>query len=290
MSALQSVNWVYLALIAAVLTGLVPVFSRTGLKKMSGVSGTAILLTLMAVVLWPSSGRGAVSASLKSLNGRAWALLILICAVDLLAVFFYLGSLKRADVSRSQPVRLLEGIAVWFLNYFILGEGIPTKTLVLLLLTVVGIVLMMLRRNGNHAERGWAVMGFFGALLFAANRCLIRMFFPEIGTTVLLAILVTFGAVIGWLLVLITRQGTEFRRITVYHAVMMVLAGLSAGFAILCLRLAESGNMAVTDTLQELSLVIAVVLSQAFLKEKMSWASSLGLILITVCGILTHVL
>ena len=281
-----SIHWVYLALLCVLFTGLMPVFMRTALKRMNPLVGAAIFSTILAVILWIILPMMGIPFQFTGLETKAILLLIVDTILLMLTTVFYFISISKADISIAQPLRLLENIALPVIYLFVFKEGIPSKHIFFLVMGLVGILLLIIRRNGAHTEKGWGLYGLLAVAWIMAFHIINRIFAFNLNIYFVLAFAEIVSAVVFWILVLLTRHGSDFKKITIYHGLAMILAGLMAGAAMICLyRSKIAGDVSIVQTLQALAPAITIVMAAALLKEKMDWRVVAGMLLLLASSI-----
>ncbi len=98
------------------------------------------------------------------------------------------------------------------------------------------------------------------------------------------SLLRTFIALlIIWIIVLINKRYKEIKYINRKGWIFIILSGLSTGLSWLCyFKALQEGEASIVFPIEKLSVLVAVIFSWIFLKEKVTKKSIIGLILIVI--------
>ena len=87
--------------------------------------------------------------------------------------------------------------------------------------------------------------------------------------------------VFAWAIVLVKKEGGDWKKMTRRDAVLLVLSGITTGASWLCYyRALQTGRASVVVPIDKCSMLFAVALSAIFLKEKQTRRSLLALALV----------
>ena len=86
----------------------------------------------------------------------------------------------------------------------------------------------------------------------------------------------------AWLVVFVTHGERELRRIDGKSWLFILLSGLMTGLSWLCYyRALQDGPASVVAPIDKLSILVTILFSAVFLREKLSKKAAIGLVLVT---------
>ena len=127
----------------------------------------------------------------------------------------------------------------------------------------------------------WIVAAVFSAIFAGVTAILSKCGMKDVNSDVATAIRTGVVFVFAWLIVLITGAYATLATIDPKSLVFLILSGLATGGSWLCYYYAiQQGQVSVVVPIDKLSIVLTVVFSVLFLKEKPSAKTWVGLALL----------
>lgn len=273
------IHWVWFALLAMFFAGMAPVLAKAGLKNTSVAVGAALALLALVFFAWTAYFTTGATLVLTGFGSRNYLVLLLVGILMGVAILCFTGALNEMGVHETVPFQKLVTVLTLLYGIVIQKTGFTTITLVGMLCIVVGIVLLML----GAAHRN----GLWMALLFAALVTLIQLldcWMPAtIDENLIYPIRITIACILCWIVVLFSKGAKEWKRITLYSALMMLLAGCSYCLSSIAYeRALVSGDVTVVMPLYSCALIVAVLGAVLFLKEKVGRQGVIGLVCIII--------
>ena len=286
-------NWFLLALLAAVFTSLTSIFAKIGLKSVNSNFATAyktVIVIFFSIIICLIRGS---FAFISQLNIHNYLFLFLSGIATGLSWIFYYKALKIGDVNKVAPIDKCSFIltSILFLIFFFddTTKGGNALTIIMLILSMIlmglGTILMITKKKSEEVEnKKYLVFAGFSAI-FAS---LVSLFLEiglkniesDLGTLFRTIVVFIFASTI----VLIKKDYKEISKIDRNGWIFLTISGVATGAAWLleyeALNIPNVNPVAVNSIIK-LSIILTIMFSLIFLKEKISKKNILGLILLT---------
>ena len=136
----------------------------------------------------------------------------------------------------------------------------------------------------------WFILALLSAVFAALTSILAKVGIEGVNSNLATAIRTGVVLLMSWGMVFLTNAQGGISSISQKSWLFLILSGLATGASWLCYYKAiQIGEVSKVVPIDKLSVVITLVLAFVFLREKFTWKSGLGAVLITV-GTLVMVL
>lgn len=137
--------WIWYAVGSAVAASLVAIFGKIGLKDVDPTLATIIRGVFMAIVLVVAGllFRKFEGFTIASLSGKAWIFIMLSALAGALSWVLYFIALKLGPASAVAVVDKFSVVFVIFFAAMFLGESLTIKSILGVILTVIGALLII---------------------------------------------------------------------------------------------------------------------------------------------------
>ncbi len=289
-------SWVLLGLLAALSTSLTTIFSKVGLKGVNSNFATffrTVIVILFSLVLCLIDG------SLHTISSFTWQNYVYLLASGLstgLSWLCYFKALKLADVSKVAPIDKCSFIptSILFLIFFFdttTNNG-DVKTIIALscsmALMLSGTLLMVISKGkGQSQSKTWIIFAVLSALFASLVSLFVKLGLKNINSNVGTLFRTIVVCAFSFGIVLVKKDYKGAKDTSPKSWIFLVLSGLATGVAWLAEYGAyniEGSNAIAINSMGKLSILMTMLFSFIFLKEKFTWRSFLGLFLLT-CGI-----
>ena len=269
-----------MSLIAALFVGMAPVLLKNGLKKSSvlvstAVSATAFLVTGVII--------GSIIENINLLDGMdALSLLKLIGFGALYLVLFVLALIA---LDRGTVIQAVIALQFFYIVPLVVGaitskRMLDTKEWLFVGLVIAGVVLAVFSES---SDRLWVVFALGAVIAYLIMNVYKSKFLVGMNTNAVQTIPLVFAVVVSWIILVIRGEGNVMKKMTVFNGLFLILAGVILAFAlVLEARALGVGDVKMVSSLVKLSLPIAMLLSLAFLKEKLNSLKVAALVLVLV--------
>src|SRR5690554_443654 len=303
--------WVLFAFGSAIFAGLTAILSKIGVRNTDSNVATAIRTIVVLLFSWLMVFIVGSQRTLADVSSRTLLFLILSGFATGASWLCYFKALQMGDVNKVTPIDKSSTVLTMILAIVLLGEEITLLKAVAMLLIGGGTYLMVHKKkeatsgvtgralSGTGSEKTSGVTGAgpqsnlwlvyaFGAAIFAALTAILgKVGIEGIESNLGTAIRTVVVLVMAWLIVFMTKKEKTVKEIDQKSWIFLILSGFATGGSWLCYyRALQTGPASVVVPIDKLSIVFTIAFSYFFLKEKLTWKSLSGLVLI-VAGTLS---
>ena len=274
--------WMMMAICSAVFAGLTAILAKCGIRKTNSDVATAlrtIVVLLFAVgMVFVVGSQGMIA----QISGRSWLFLILSGAATGGSWICYFKALSLGDVNKVAPIDKSSTVISVLLAIGVFGE---THNLAVKLIGTAmigtGTYLMIekkLTRNQSGGS-GWLIYALLSAVFAALTSVLAKIGISGVESNLATAIRTAVILVMSWGIVLGKREQKLLKEIDRKELGFIALSGLATGASWLCYYYAvQNGVLSVVVPIDKLSIMVTVVFSRVFLKEKLTGKAGFGLV------------
>lgn len=284
--------WITSAVLSAVFAGLTAILAKCGIRKTSSNLATAlrtIVVLIFSIIMVFVVGS---QQTIKEIAPVSWIFLVLSGLATGASWMCYFKALSIGDVNKVVPIDKSSTILSVLLAILIFNE---TNNLIVKLfgtaLIGVGTYLMIEKKRATETKNTkWILYAVLSAIFAALTSVLAKMGISGVESNLGTAIRTAVVLIMAWGIVLAKGEQKQLKGINKKELVFIALSGLATGASWLCYYYAiQNGVMSVVVPIDKMSVLITVLFSVVFLKEKMSFKSIFGLIVMSV-GTLAMVL
>ena len=284
--------WITAAVLSAVFAGLTAILAKSGIRKTSSNLATAlrtIVVLIFSIIMVFVVGS---QQTIKEIAPVSWIFLVLSGLATGASWMCYFKALSIGDVNKVVPIDKSSTILSVLLAILIFNE---TNNLIVKLfgtaLIGAGTYLMIEKKRATETKNTkWILYAVLSAIFAALTSVLAKMGISGVESNLGTAIRTAVVLIMAWGIVLAKGEQKQLKGINKKELVFIALSGLATGASWLCYYYAiQNGVMSVVVPIDKMSILITVLFSVVFLKEKMSFKSIFGLIVMSV-GTLAMVL
>ena len=284
--------WITAAVLSAVFAGLTAILAKCGIRKTSANLATAlrtIVVLIFSIIMVFVVGS---QQTIKEIAPVSWIFLVLSGLATGASWMCYFKALSIGDVNKVVPIDKSSTILSVLLAILIFNE---TNNLIVKLfgtaLIGAGTYLMIEKKRATETKNTkWILYAVLSAIFAALTSVLAKMGISGVESNLGTAIRTAVVLIMAWGIVLAKGEQKQLKGINKKELVFITLSGLATGASWLCYYYAiQNGVMSVVVPIDKMSVLITVLFSVVFLKEKMSFKSIFGLIVMSV-GTLAMVL
>lgn len=284
--------WITAAVLSAVFAGLTAILAKCGIRKTSSNLATALrtlVVLIFSIIMVFVVGS---QQTIKEIASVSWIFLVLSGLATGASWMCYFKALSIGDVNKVVPIDKSSTILSVLLAILIFNE---TNNLIVKLfgtaLIGAGTYLMIEKKRATETKNTkWILYAVLSAIFAALTSVLAKMGISGVESNLGTAIRTAVVLIMAWGIVLAKGEQKQLKGINKKELVFIALSGLATGASWLCYYYAiQNGVMSVVVPIDKMSVLITVLFSVVFLKEKMSFKSIFGLIVMSV-GTLAMVL
>ena len=280
--------WVLYTIAATLALSLSVVFAKCGSKKADSSVITALRTLVVVIFMWVFIFVNDLDAYIPVIGGTSFLYLILSGLALFGAILCYHISLRSGSVTGVSALEKLTTvlmIAAIFISKYTADYYIQIICIVLI---AVGIILVITKRARSGGSK-WILFGILTALASVATY-LLADFGVSVKSSILsLTLMLTVVLVASLVAVFIRGLQHGIGKIPMSEFMFIILSGLAAGLGWLCFRTAYiDGHTNTVLAITSMTVATSPALAALFLKEKVSWKSICGILLI-ITGTLMYV-
>ncbi len=279
--------WLLYAFGSALFAGMTAILAKIGIKDTDSNLATALRTIIVLLFSWLMVFVAGSQHSITSISARSFVLLILSGCATGASWLCYFKALQLGNVSKVTPIDKSSTILTVFLAFFLLGE-IPTVWMGFgIVLLAAGTYFMIQRKETQPSVikgKSWlfyaALSAIFAALTSILGKAGIQGIESNLGTAIRTIVVL----IIAWGIVLFQKKHVLIKDIDKKGWTFIMLSGLATGLSWLCYyRALQEGKASVVVPIDKLSIIVTIVFSRMFLKEKLIPKAFIGLLLV-ICG------
>lgn len=283
--------WLLLACLSTLFIGVSTILSKVGIKNadayVTGAVTNTVLLTGFAGTAWVTGAFDQVG----EMGWQSWLSVLASGIVLSVSWAFYFLGLKGGSISVFLAIQSLTIVVSMVLCRIFIKESITLWMIVGTGLIICGTLLMMEReelralcdRNILHSDQRWILFSALSAVCASVSYVIVKADTTPIDTNVTSAFRYILVVVVLWGIVLAKGKlpkCTEIKPKT-WLFIFLGATASSAGH-VLVYKALFLGKAAVIMTIYRMGMVISIILSRFFLKEKLSKKGWVGFILLIV--------
>lgn len=275
--------YIIYALLASVFSGLTSVFAKTGIKNTDSILATflrtiVISLFLLLIVIFKENINNIFLIDKKTL-----LFLTLSGISNTLLWICYFKALDLGTVSKVTPVDKTSIVLTLILSSLFLNEKITTIKIISITLILLGTFLTIKKESKDSKENRWILYAILTAFFTSTTTVLSKIGIENTNTT-----LITFLRTIVVLIILTTitlfkKKYKYIKDIKSRSWLFIILSGLSTSLSwLFYFKALALGEASIVFPIEKLSLVVSILISIIFLKEKVSKKQITGIIIIVI--------
>lgn len=275
--------YIIYALLASVFSGLTSVFAKTGIKNTDSILATflrtiVISLFLFLIVIWKENLN-----DIFLLDTKTILFLILSGISNTLLWICYFKALDLGTVSKVTPVDKTSVVLTLILSSIFLNEKITSIKIISIVLILSGTFLTIKKESKDSKDNKWIIYAILTAVFTSTTTVLSKIGIESTNTT-----LITFLRTIVVLIILTTitlfkKKYKSIKDIEKRSWLFIILSGLSTSLSwLFYFKALALGEASVVFPIEKLSLVVSILISITFLKEKVNKKQIIGIIIIVI--------
>jgi transporter family protein len=277
--------WILMAILSAVFAALTAILAKLGIKKTDSDVATAIRTIVVLIFSWLMVFIVGSAKTITQIDTKSLIFIILSGLATGLSWLCYFKALSMADVNKVVPIDKSSTVLSVVLAIIIFQEvNNRIIRLVGVVLFSVGVYLMIEKKQTSTTQnqKGWFLFAILSAVFAALTSILAKVGIDNVESNLATSIRTCIVLVMAWLIVFVRGKQREIKNIDKKELIFICLSGLATGASWLCYFWAiKHGVVSVVVPIDKMSILITIIFSAVFLKEKLTIKSILGLVLMT---------
>ena len=277
--------WIIYALVSAIFSGLTSVLASysSKLNKVDSILITTIRTFIILVLSFIATLIYKTFNEIYNLNIKTIIFLILSGVSTTLLWIFYFKALDTGDVSKVTPIDKTSIVITLILSMIFLHEKITIIKVISIIFILVGTLLTVNKKTTNEKDNKWILYSILTAIFTSTTTIISKIGLNDIDSvlatfirTVIVFIILMFIVIIKKKYVYLKDISKKSLRYVIYSGITNTLSWLFY-FASL-----KDGETSIVFTIEKLSIIVTILLSVIFLKEKLNRKQIIGIIIIVI--------
>lgn len=274
--------WIAMAVLSAFFAGVTAILAKCGIHKTDSDFATALRTVVVLIFSWVMVFIVGSQNTIYQIEPKSLLFLVLSGLATGASWLCYFKALSLGDVNKVAPIDKSSTILSVLIAIICFSE---TDHLVLKLIgtALIGIgTYLMIEKKSTQAEqkgnRKWIVYAVCSAVFAALTSILAKIGITGVESNLGTAIRTVVVLIMAWFIVFIKGKQPQFKSLDKRELVFIVLSGIATGASWLCYYYAiQNGVVSVVVPIDKMSILVTVVFSFLFLKEKISKKAVFGL-------------
>jgi len=279
----QTYMYIVLAVLSAVFSSLTAIFGKKGLSNINSHVATFLRTGLVLVYIWCFVFITGAYSQIASLSSRNIIYLILSGTATGGSWLFYYKALSIGDVSRVTAIDKSSVLLTMLFGMIFLGEGVTALKLIGLTAIAMGTYLMIGKISFTQKGSEALFYALLSAVLAALTSIFAKIGINEIDANLATAIRTGIVLIFAGVMLPVTGSIKKFDTVNRRDLLFLCLSALSTSLAWLCyFNALQLGEASVVAPIDKLSVAITIGLSALFLREKISRAMFIGVVILAL--------
>lgn len=276
--------WIAMAVLSAFFAGVTAILAKCGIHKTDSDFATALRTVVVLIFSWVMVFIVGSQNTIDQIEPKSLLFLVLSGLATGASWLCYFKALSLGDVNKVAPIDKSSTILSVLIAIICFSE---TDHLVLKLIgtALIGIgTYLMIEKKSTQAEqkgsRKWIVYAICSAIFAALTSILAKIGITGVESNLGTAIRTVVVLIMAWFIVFVKGKQSQFKSLDKRELVFIILSGIATGASWLCYYYAiQNGVVSVVVPIDKMSILVTVIFSFLFLKEKISKKAVFGLTL-----------
>jgi len=278
--------WILFAFGSAIFAGITAILAKIGIKNTDSNLATAIRTIVILVFSWLMVFIVGSQNTISEISTKTLIFLVLSGLATGASWLCYFKALQLGDVNKVTPIDKSSTVLTMILAFIILGESITLLKVVAMVIIFIGTYMMIERKKTEEKavkNNKWLVFACGSAIFASLTAILGKIGIQGVESNLGTAIRTIVVLIMAWIVVFLTKKQGDIKKIDKKSWKFICLSGVTTGISWLCYyRALQDGQASIVVPIDKLSILITIIFSYMFLKEKLNKKSLIGLILIVV--------
>ena len=274
--------WMIAAVLSAAFAGLTSILAKCGIRKTNSDVATAmrtIVVLVFSIIMVFVVGS---ENSIYEITKTSWIFLILSGLATGASWLCYFKALSLGDVNKVVPIDKSSIIISVLLAIFLFKETnhLAVKLTGTIFIGIGTYLMIEKKQSAGHKDgNGWMIYAILSAVFAALTSVLAKVGISGVESNLGTAIRTVVVLIFSWAIVFFKGEKEQILRTPGNELLYIGLSGLATGVSWLCYYYAiQHGELSVVVPIDKMSILVTVLFSRIFLKEKLTKKAFLGLL------------
>lgn len=276
--------WIIYAVSSSIFSGLTSVLASysSKLNKLDSILLTTIrTLVILILSFIVTIFLGNIS-DIKNLDMKTIIFLILSGMSTTLLWIFYFKALDTGDVSKVTPIDKTSIVITLILSSIFLKEKITIIKIISIILILIGTILTINKSKEKSKNNKWIIYAILTAIFTSTTTIISKIGLNDINSHLATFIRTIVVFIILIIIIFITKKYKDIKKLDSKSLRFVIYSGITNTLSwLFYFKALQKGETSVVFTIEKLSIVVTILLSVIFLKEKLNKKQILGIIIIS---------
>lgn len=277
--------WLILAFLSAFFAGITSIIAKLGIKKTDSNIATAIRTIVVLLFAWLMVLVTQAHKEIYNIQSKTLIFLVLSGLATGASWLCYFKALQLGNINRVVPIDKSSTVLTVILAFIFLQESVELLKIIGLTLIAIGTFLMIQKKEVEEKKENkmWLIYAILSAVFASLTAILGKIGIKDINSNLGTAIRTSIVLVMAWVVVFVMKKQKEVKLIDKKELGFIALSGITTGVSWLCYYKAlQDGSASIVVPIDKLSILVTISFSYIVFKEKLTYKSSIGLILIVI--------
>ena len=276
--------WIIYAVSSSIFSGLTSVLASysSKLNKSDSILLTTIRTLVILLLSFVVTIFCGCISDIKELNMKTIIFLILSGISTTLLWIFYFKALDAGDVSKVTPIDKTSIVITLILSSIFLKEKITTIKVISIILVSFGTMLTINKPKEKSTNNKWIIYAILTAIFTSTTTIISKVGLNNINSYLATFIRTIVVFIILIIIIFITKKYKDIKELDSKGLRIVIYSGITNTLSwLFYFKPLQKGETTIVFTIEKLSIVVTILLSVIFLKEKLNKKQILGIIIIS---------
>lgn len=275
--------YIIYALLAALFSGLTSVFAKSGINSKKSLISTYVRTLVITLFLFIVVTLRNDFNDLYLLDKKTIIFLVLSGISNTLLWICYFKALDLGTVSKVTPIDKTSIILTLILSSIFLHEKITIIKVLSIIFILTGTLLTIKREDKDSKDNKWILYAFLTAIFTSTTTVISKIGIENTNTCLTTFLRTIIVLILLTIINLFKNKFKDIKNLDKRNYMFIILSGISTSLSWLFYFTSLSlGEASIVFPIEKLSLVVSIVTSTIFLKEKLNKKQILGIIIIVI--------
>ncbi len=275
--------YIIYALLAALFSGLTSVFAKSGINSKNSLISTYVRTLVITLFLFIVVTLRNDFNDLYLLDKKTIIFLVLSGISNTLLWICYFKALDLGTVSKVTPIDKTSIILTLILSSIFLHEKITIIKVLSIIFILTGTLLTIKREDKDSKDNKWILYAFLTAIFTSTTTVISKIGIENTNTCLTTFLRTIIVLILLTIINLFKNKFKDIKNLDKRNYMFIILSGISTSLSWLFYFTSLSlGEASIVFPIEKLSLVVSIVTSTIFLKEKLNKKQILGIIIIVI--------
>lgn len=277
--------WIIYALVSSIFSGLTSILASysSKLNKVDSILITTTRTFIILIISFISTIFFGKLSQITTLSLKTIIFLILSGVSTTLLWIFYFKALDTGDVSKVTPIDKTSIVLTLILSMIFLHEKITIIKIISITLILIGTLLMVNKKTTNEKDNKWILYSVLTAIFTSTTTIISKIGLNNIDSVLATFIRTVIVFIILMFIVIFKKKYVYLKDISKKSMKYVIYSGITNTLSwLFYFASLKYGETSIVFTIEKLSIVVTILLSVIFLKEKLNRKQIIGIIIIVI--------